>query len=136
MSKAKEKYQENRKRLIAFSQQAREMIEQGEYATVNTALIGLYAEENEGIEEFKTFGQWKQDGYTILKESKAFLVWGQPRKVEQVPEGSTEPKEFKYWPLCYLFANTQVFKPIRAEKVPDRKQQAKEEIQNITSLLD
>jgi hypothetical protein len=27
-----------------------------------------------------------------------------------VPEGSEEPEEYKYWPLCYLFADTQVYK--------------------------
>lgn len=134
MRKSKEKYQENRKKLIELSQGARALIETGEYATVNEALIGVYAEENEGIEKFKTFGQWKNDGYTIVKGSTAFLVWGQPRKVEQVPEGADEPEEFKYWPLCYLFANTQVFKP-GEEKPIEQIDLPKNENTNISQLL-
>lgn len=130
----KEQFLANRKKLIALSQGARELIETGEYGTVNEALTGMYAEENEGIEEFKTFNQWKQDGYTIIKGSTAFLVWGQPRKVEQVPEGADEPEEFKYWPLCYLFANTQVFKP-GEEKPTEQIDLPKNENTNISQLL-
>lgn len=104
----KEQFIENRKTLIALSLIMRQLVEAGEADSVNEALKDSYIEENADITEFKTFAQWKQDGCTIKKGSKAFLIWGQPRKIEQVPEGSDEPQEFKYWPICYLFANTQV----------------------------
>jgi hypothetical protein len=104
-----EQYKENRERLISLSLVARELVKMGEFDRVNEAIIeGIYKEESPEIEDFKTFGQWKHEGKTIIKGSKAFLVWGQPRKVEQTPEGSTEPSEYKYWPLCYLFSNMQV----------------------------
>lgn len=107
----KEQFIEKRKALIALSKMVRPLVEQGEFDTVNEAIKEQYLDLNTEITEFKTFGQWKQEGATVRKGEKAFLVWGQPRKIEQVPEGSDEPEEFKYWPVCYLFANTQVHIP-------------------------
>lgn len=107
----KERYLQNRKSLIELSKGARLLVQLEEYSTVNEALIDLYKKENTEINEFKTFWQWKAEGYTIKKGVKSFLVWGQPRQITQVPEDTEEPGEFKYWPLCYLFANTQVIKP-------------------------
>lgn len=105
----KEKYQENRSSLIEMSQAARKLVESGDFDRINEAIIeAIYKANNPEIQEFKTFGQWKQEGRTIVKGSKAYLVWGQPRKVEQSEADSNEPKEFKYWPLCYLFSNLQV----------------------------
>ena len=104
----KEQFIENRKKLIATSQALRILVKEGAIDSVNEGLKDMYTEQNPEIEEFKTFNQWKNEGATVRRGEKAFLVWGQPRRVEQVPEGSTEPEEFKYWPICYLFANTQV----------------------------
>lgn len=104
-----QQYKENRERLISISQAARELVKSGEFEGVNEAIVeGIYKKQNPNIEEFKTFHQWKHEGKTIVKGSKAFLVWGQPKKTEQAPEDSNEPKEYKYWPLCYLFSNLQV----------------------------
>lgn len=108
-TKRKEQYLQNRKNLIDLSQAARELVTSGEFEKVNEALVeGIYKEQDPNIQELKTFNQWKDEGKIIKKGSKAFLVWGQPRKGEQVPEGSDEPEEYKYWPLCYLFSNLQV----------------------------
>lgn len=115
-SDRKKAFIEKRKQLIAMSVIARTLVEQGEADTVNECLLAMYSEENEDITEFNTFQQWKQQGFTILKGSKAFLVWGQPRKVEQAKEGSEEPEEYKYWPVCYLFSNLQVEKPEAREQ--------------------
>ena len=112
----REKFLEKRKQLIALSQLMRELIEAGEVETVNEGLIETYKEQNPGAEEFNTFNQWKEKGFTIIKGSTAFVVWGQPRKAEQTPEGSDEPEEYKYWPLCYLFSNEQVFKKGETEE--------------------
>ncbi len=114
----KEQYILKRKELIALSQNIRLMVKEGIYNTVNEGLHEFYQEENPDIEEFNTFNQWKEQGYTINKGSKAFLFWGQPRKYEQTPEGSTEPEEFKYFPLAYLFSNLQVVK-VKAAKEPE-----------------
>lgn len=123
-SEKQKQYKANRMALIELSKMIRQLIESGEYDSVNEGLKDIYEQSDPNIIEFRTFNQWKQDGATILKGSKAFLVWGQPRQVSQVPEGSTEPEEFKYWPLAYLFANTQVIfpeksKPATRSSVPD-----------------
>lgn len=117
----KDQYLENRKILIEASKAIRKLIEEGEFDTVNEGLKSLYEEANPSIKEFKTFHQWKAEGATVRKGEKAFLIWGQPRRVEQVPEGSTEPEEYKYWPICYLFANTQV---VTAEQMKEHKEKA------------
>ncbi len=124
-SSRKEQYMENRKTLIAQSKVVRALIETGEYDSVNEGLKDLICEKNPEITEFKTFRQWKEEGYTILKGSRAFVLWGQPRKVSQVPEGETEPEEYKYWPLCYLFANTQVYKREPKPAEPVKQEQEK-----------
>lgn len=110
-STRKEQYQQKRKELIELSKFVREGVKAGAYDSVNEGLKEIYQETNPEIQEFKTFWQWKEEGATVRKGEKAFLIWGQPRKGEQVPEGTNEPEEYKYWPICYLFANTQVYKP-------------------------
>jgi len=119
----REQFLQKRKQLIALSQQMRALIEAGEYETVNEGLIETYKEEHPGADEFNTFNQWKEKGYTIVKGSTAFVVWGQPRKAQQVPEGADEPEEYKYWPLCYLFSNEQVFKK---GETPEAQQEPKQ----------
>lgn len=115
----KDQYLINRKTLIAISQGLRILVKQGAIESVNEGLKDRYIEENPTIEEFKTFHQWKEEGATVRKGEKAFLIWGQPRRGEQVPEGSNEPEEYKYWPICYLFANTQV---ITAEQMREHRE--------------
>lgn len=110
-SDRKEQYLKNRKTLIELSQVIRIGVKEGAFDSVNEGLKECYMKQNPDIDEFKTFQQWKQEGATVRRGEKAFLIWGQPRQVEQVPEGSNEPEEFKYWPLCYLFSNRQVYKP-------------------------
>lgn len=131
----KAQYIEKRKTLIALSQSIRLAVKEGIYDTVNEGLREMYEEENPDIEEFNTFNQWKEKDCTIEKGSKAFLFWGQPRKYEQVPEGTDEPEEFKYWPICYLFANTQVHKKGEATAEPKQTRQPEPVEQFEDSLL-
>lgn len=131
----KAQYIEKRKTLIALSQTIRLMVKEGVYDTVNEGLREMYQEQNPEIEEFNTFNQWKEKDCIIEKGSKAFLFWGQPRKAEQVPDGSTEPEEYKYWPICYLFANTQVHKKAEPQLEPEARQQPREVEQFEESLL-
>ena len=113
-----EQYKANRAALIALSANLRILVKSGAYDSINEGLTDIYSKSDQAINEFNTFWQWKDKGYTIVKGSKAFLIWGQPRKGSQIPEGSTEPDEYKYWPICYLFANTQVFKPEHKTEEP------------------
>jgi hypothetical protein len=132
----KEQYKEKRKELIARSVLIRQMVKEGAIDTVNEGLRELYTDENPDIEEFNTFNQWKEQGYTIKKGSKAFLFWGQPRHYEQTPEGSDEPEEFKFWPLCYLFSNEQVFKKGETPQEPQPEQRHQpREVENFEESL-
>lgn len=85
------------------------MVKLGEFHNVNEAVIEVvYKKENPEIKELNTFKQWKDKGFTILKGSKSFPVWGQPVGRKQTDE--PEKDEYSFFPLCYLFANTQVKK--------------------------
>ena len=88
----------------------------------------VYAPAEEGTTEFKKFNEWKSEGYTIKKGSKAFPVWSQPTKREKkAQEGESEPapvwmenadgttgeegnthSERERFNMCYLFSNLQV----------------------------
>ena len=46
----------------------------------------VYAPAEEGTTDFKKFNEWKNEGYTIKKGSKAFPVWSQPTKRERKEE--------------------------------------------------
>lgn len=102
-------YEEKRNDLIAISQPFRNAVKVGEIHTINEAVIELYKKQNPDIKEFRTFNQWKKIGKSIIKGSKAFAVWAQPTKIKHPdPVKAKEDEEFQYFPLCYLFANTQV----------------------------
>jgi len=117
--KAREKYIQNRQNLIDQSRLARLLIEMGEAESVNDGLLQLYDKDQGETCEYNTFHQWKEKGFTILKGVRAFCVWGQPRNASQTPEGSEEPEEYKYWPICYLFSELQVIKPEQPEPRPE-----------------
>ena len=89
----------------------------------------VYAPTAEGTTDFKKFNEWKQEGYTIIKGSKAFPVWSQPTKREKKEEDGDTPKpaatislmedaagsegektryERERFNMCYLFSNLQV----------------------------
>jgi hypothetical protein len=130
----KEQYQANRKALIEISTFVRMSVKEGIYDSVNEGLHEIYTGKQNEIEEFNTFNQWKEKGYTVKKGSKAFLFWGQPRQVSQVPEGSTEPEEYKYWPICYLFSNCQVHKMELKPAEPQPEQEPQRQPVNVEDL--
>jgi hypothetical protein len=99
------KYKENRENLKAISVSLKPLIQSGAFETINKALINMYS--NNGNEEFKTFNQWKTEGKQIVKGSKAFTVWGKPKKAQNINE-EKDFEEFDYYPICYLFSNLQV----------------------------
>lgn len=91
----------------------------------------VYAPAEEGTTEFEKFNEWKNEGYTIIKGSKAYPVWSQPtkrEKKEQDGETASTPAptpalmenadgageedsthgERERFNMCYLFSNLQV----------------------------
>ncbi len=97
---------EARQQLKTISQQLKPLVKAGEYNNLNEALIQV-AYKSDTHQEFKTFNQWKREGFTILKGSKAFAVWAQPVKATKAKEGAN-PEDFEFFPVCYLFSNAQV----------------------------
>lgn len=102
---------EKRAYLRGLSKKVKPLVEAGDYDTVNEALTELYKAENAEITEFKTFHEWRKSGMKIKTDETAFLVWGSKRKTKQAKEEeeqTEEDKKYSFFPLCYLFANTQV----------------------------
>ena len=96
-----------RQQLKQLSQELKPLVEGGEFDNINQALIATYTTDEHPI--FKKFWDWKKEGYTILKGSKAFAVWAQPvqgKKKEATQD--QEPDEYEYFPICFLFSNAQV----------------------------
>ncbi len=98
-----------------------------ESCTINYILLH-YIYDVDGATEFKSFGQWKKDGYTINKGAKAFVLWGQPvkarNKEEEGKEKEAEPEQGNenFFPLCYLFSDKQVYKrQAPEEESPEQK---------------
>ncbi|MPL77626.1 hypothetical protein SDC9_23483 [bioreactor metagenome] len=80
--------------------------------TINFMLLH-HIYDTEGAKEFKTFMQWKEEGATVKKGAKAFIIWGQPLGTrEQDQEKGISPEDFEslFFPLCYLFSDKQVRK--------------------------
>lgn len=118
--------QKKRKALIAKSQQAKSlrktMMQEARTAeerlesanlTINQVLVMMYETET-SAHEFKTFHDWKKEGFKVNKGEKGFAVWGKPKKAKKTLETEDGEKlegdEFEYYPMCYLFNENQVSK--------------------------
>jgi hypothetical protein len=131
---AKQRYIEARGELIVMSKLARQLIEMGEADSVNDGLIYMYDQQQGKECEYNTFHQWKEKGCTIVKGVHAFCVWGQPRTASQTPEGATEPEEYKYWPLCYLFSDLQVIDPEQKKAEPEQEPEEEPEPAEVLEM--
>jgi len=60
--------------------------------------------------ELRTFYEWKQEGYTVKKGSKALLFWGQPIKASHFDDNDDE-KKYKFFPIAFVFKKSDVVKP-------------------------
>lgn len=94
----------------------------GKPMTVNEGLLMTYKIET-GCKTFKTFHQWKADGYRVKKGVSSFRVWGSPINAKtkeaatQTTEQGEEAKQYEYWPMCSLFNESQV-EPLDSEPTP------------------
>ena len=106
----------------------------------------VYAPAEEGTTEFKKFNEWKSEGCTIKKGSKAFPVWSQPtsraKKKEQDDETESAPAPalmenangedngeesrcgHERFNMCYLFSNLQVIRREPAATQPTESETA------------
>jgi len=84
--------------------------------TINNILIMNYTKET-GCTEFKTFHDWKKAGFKVKKGSTAFRIWGKPIKANKPDQEEVDPEEkdqFKMFPMCCLFSESQV-EPLEKE---------------------
>ncbi len=101
---------EKRKELSELSRAVAPLVERGEFSSINAAIIETHYKK-EGHEEFNTFDQWKEKGFSVKKGEKAFFIWAKPlNALKEEKEGKTPETEegAKFFPLCFLFSNKQV----------------------------
>ena len=79
--------------------------------TMNELLVQSYKRQT-GAKMFKTFNEWKKEGYKILKGSKGFPVFSRPIGVlKEVKTGVPQAEDlYKMFGTCYLFNELQVSK--------------------------
>ncbi len=99
----KDQTTKKRQALVKLSGNVRESVNDGEFNTINEALLQQYREET-GASRFDTFRQWKLKGYHVNKGEEAYCVWGSP--VSKPVENSRD--DFRFFPLCFLFSDQQV----------------------------
>jgi hypothetical protein len=102
------KVNERREELKALSNQVKPLVKECVYDSVNEALIECFYKDAEN-KEFHTFFDWIDKGYKIKKGSRAFAIWGSPRPLKKIePQVQDDEKEEDFFPICYLFSNSQV----------------------------
>lgn len=101
--------QAKREYLKMLSKAAAIYVEQGDFATINEAIINT-TYKDDTHKYFKTFNQWKAEGFFVKKGEKAFVVWGRPTDEQEAEKGKdiTPDAEGKFYPLAFLFSNAQV----------------------------
>ena len=81
--------------------------------TLNSIIVEMYQNETT-CKQFNTFHDWKKAGYKVNTGVKGFAVWGKPKRVKdtmKTEEGEVlEGESWEFWPLCYLFNESQVTK--------------------------
>lgn len=106
---------DKRKLLRQLSDSVTDLVTNGEFETVNDAVIDtFYKDETHHI--FKSFNKWREDGYRIIKGSKAFVIWGRPVNKQKSEQAAQEGKEAEptdneirdFFPLAFVFSNAQV----------------------------
>ena len=101
---------EARERLKLLSLEVKDLVDDETFYTINDAIVEtLYKDETH--REFKSYRQWKKEGYQVRKGEKAFLLWARPKQIQKpIEEAKPEDLEemIKYFPIAYLFSNAQV----------------------------
>lgn len=79
----------------------------GEEYGVNEILVQNYIAQS-GAKTFKTFHDWKKEGYKVKKGETAFRIWGKPLKATKKDEELDQESKYKLFPMCCLFNEAQV----------------------------
>lgn len=102
-------HKEKREALKLLSKAVKPLVKEGQYDSVNEALIDLFYRQDENT-EFHTLYDWSKKGYKVKKGSKAFVIWGSPRELKRTEPAAEQDEDRKedFYPFCYLFSNAQV----------------------------
>jgi hypothetical protein len=104
-----------RAELSRLSNEVKPYVENGDFDTINEAIIYHHYQKGEHS-IFKSFNQWRKDGYFIKLGSKGFPVWSRPvsaLKEEQKAAGkevAEQEDDSKTFRIAYVFSNAQVTK--------------------------
>jgi len=61
-------------------------------------------------EEMNSFKKWRDKGFTVKKGAKAKLFWAQPQKVENIDTDNGKEERYKFFPIAFVFAASDVLK--------------------------
>lgn len=100
-----------RENLKLLSLEVADLVEDGTFFTINDAIVEtLYKDETH--KEFKSYRQWKKEGYQVNKGEKAYLLWAKPKQIQKPITDGTAKEDLdemlKFFPIAYLFSNAQV----------------------------
>lgn len=100
-----------RENLKLLSLEVLDLVQSGTFLSINDAIVEtLYKDDTN--REFKSYRQWRKEGYQVRKGEKAFLLWARPKQIQKPMEEGKEDESFeemvKYFPIAYLFSNVQV----------------------------
>ena len=118
-----EKMLKKRNYLKGISDEALNMAKGTEFEgmTVN-AQIMRFIHNPTGELEFRSFRKWKENGFTVKKGEKAFLLWGQPinknaDRLETLYNLDDAEREDIFFPVAYVFSSAQVRKVEKKEPI-------------------
>lgn len=103
-----EKYSEFKKLVAEIRDNCADIIGQvdadGNKITVNCLLKQCYAEQYGGIDDFKTYKQWKEEGRQVKKGESSHIIFSRPifdikkEKGEEIKDG-----EKNFFSTCNVF---------------------------------
>jgi len=76
--------------------------------TLNSIIVEKFYKDATNT-EFRTFNEWKQEGFSIIKDSHGFVVWGRPLNSQRIEKGEEPDDENeRFYPISHIFSNAQV----------------------------
>lgn len=131
-----EEYKAKREQLVKLSNLAKiERQKSGhDELSLNFFIVEFYRLKQPG--QYETFQEWKRQGKMVKKGEKGFPIWGKPLSAQTKKNGEpvAEPteKEADFFPICYLFHESQVSDfGERSEEVNEEKEEKTEEVLHI-----
>jgi hypothetical protein len=102
---------DHRKNLLAIAERIRKSNpNSASNGAFNTYILEIYKAQT-GAKIFKTFAQWKKEGFTIVKGSQGYPVFSRPiAKVKQEKGQEPAEQDFKRYGTAILFNELQVKK--------------------------